>query len=45
MLPEGFEVRNNRLVYDDDRNQLAEFAVELRGKVGSTNFAWLEVIT
>ena len=41
MLPKGFEVRSNQRVYDDDGNPLAEFDIEIRGKIGSTNFAWL----
>lgn len=41
MLPEGYEVKTNQLVYNDDGIQIAEFDVEIRGKLGTTNIAWL----
>ena len=41
LLPHGFEVKTNEKVYDADGVQIAEFDIEIRGKVGSTNFTWL----
>lgn len=41
LLPQGFDVKTNERVYNDDGVQIAEFDIEVRGKVGSTNFAWL----
>ncbi|EKE18807.1 MAG: hypothetical protein ACD_9C00228G0004 [uncultured bacterium] len=41
LLAEGFEVKSNSKVFNDDGIQIAEFDVEIRGKVGSTEFAWL----
>lgn len=40
LLPEGFEVKPNRRVYADG-GQIAEFDVEITGKVGSGKFSWL----
>ena len=41
LLPQGFEVKTNERVYDRDGVQIAEFDIEVRGKVGSTSFTWL----
>jgi hypothetical protein len=41
LLPEGFDVKTNERVYNDERVQIAEFDIEIRGKVGSTSIAWL----
>jgi Restriction endonuclease len=41
LLPQGFEVKTNEKVFNDDGVQVAEFDVEIRGKVGSTEIAWL----
>ncbi len=41
LLPQGFVVRTNRQIYGDDGKQIAEFDIEISGKVGSTNFTWL----
>jgi hypothetical protein len=41
MLPHGFEVKTNKRVYNDEGIQIAEFDIEIRGKVGSTSIAWL----
>lgn len=41
LLPYGFEVRANERVVNDEGIQIAEFDVEARGKVGTTDFAWL----
>ena len=41
LLPQGFDVKTNERVYNDDGVQVAEFDVEIRGNVGSTNIAWL----
>ena len=41
LLPQGFDVKTNERVYNDDGIQIAEFDVEIRGKVGSTSIAWL----
>jgi|GEM_PF-1089346 len=41
LLPKGFDVRTNKRIYNDDGAQIAEFDIEIRGKVGSTEIAWL----
>ena len=41
LLPEGFEVRANERVYNDEGAQIAELDVEIRGRIGSTNISWL----
>lgn len=41
LLPLGFEVKKNTRVYNDNGVQVAEFDVEIRGKLGSTEIAWL----
>ena len=41
LLPRGFEVRSNKRVLNDNGVQIAEFDIEIRGKVGSTQIAWL----
>jgi hypothetical protein len=41
LLPQGFEVKSNARVYDDEGVQIAEFDIEIRGKVGSTALSWL----
>lgn len=41
LLPEGFTVSTNERVFNDEGIQIAEFDIEIRGKVGSTAIAWL----
>lgn len=41
MLPAGFDVKCNRRVYNEDGVQIAEFDVEIRGRLGTTDIAWL----
>lgn len=41
LLPQGFDVKTNQRVYNDEGVQIAEFDVQVRGKVGSTEIAWL----
>jgi hypothetical protein len=41
LLPQGFEVKTNERVFNDEGIQIAEFDIEIRGKLGSTNIAWL----
>lgn len=41
LLPAGFDVKANERVFDDDGVQIAEFDIEIKGKVGSTSIAWL----
>ena len=41
LVPPGFEVNANKRVFNDEEEQIAEFDIEIRGKVGSTSFAWL----
>ena len=40
-LPVGFEVKSNERVFNDGGIQIAEFDIEIRGKVGTTMIAWL----
>lgn len=41
LVPPGFEVKANSRVFNDEGVQIAEFDIEIRGKVGSTTIAWL----
>jgi hypothetical protein len=41
MLPKGFDVQTNQRVYNDDGVQIAEFDVEIRGRLGTTDIVWL----
>ncbi len=41
LLPQGFTVKSNERVYNDDGEQIAEFDVQITGKLGSTDMAWL----
>lgn len=41
LLPPGFEVRPNARVFNEEGVQIAEFDIEIRGKVGTTTIAWL----
>jgi len=41
LLPEGFTVTTNERVFNEEGIQIAEFDIEIRGKVGSTAIAWL----
>jgi hypothetical protein len=41
LLPEGFSVKGNIRVHNDEGVQIAEFDVEIRGRLGSTDIAWL----
>lgn len=41
MLPDGYDVKTNQRIYNEDGVQIAEFDVEIRGKLGTTEIAWL----
>jgi len=41
LLPLGFDVKTNTRVYNDAGVQLGEFDIEIRGRLGSTEIAWL----
>lgn len=41
MLPEGYDVKTNHRIYNEDGIQVAEFDVEIRGRLGTTDIAWL----
>ena len=41
LVPQGFSVDTNTKVFSDEGVQVAEFDVEVRGKVGTTEIAWL----
>lgn len=41
LLPGAFTVKANSQVYDDAGVQIAEFDIEIRGRLGSTDIAWL----
>lgn len=41
LLPGGFKVTTNERVFNDEGVQIAEFDIEIRGQVGSTEIAWL----
>ncbi len=40
-LPDGFEVKTNERVLHEDGIQVAEFDIEVRGKLGTTDIVWL----
>ena len=41
LLPQGFDVKANTRMYNNAGAQIAEFDVEIRGRLGSTDIAWL----
>lgn len=41
LLPQGFDVKTNQRIFNEEGVQIAEFDIEIRGKVGSTEIAWL----
>jgi hypothetical protein len=41
LLPPGFTVKSNERIYNSEGIQIAEFDIEILGKVGSTSFSWL----
>lgn len=41
LLPEGFEVKTNQHVCDEDGVPIAEFDITASGKIGTTDFRWL----
>jgi len=41
LVPQGFSVKTNTKVFNDEGTQIAEFDVEVRGKVGTTDIVWL----
>jgi hypothetical protein len=41
LLPAGFTVTKNPRIYNDHGVQVAEFDVEVRGKLGSATVVWL----
>jgi hypothetical protein len=41
LLPKGFTVRTNKCIFNDEGIQIAEFDIEIAGKIGSTELRWL----
>lgn len=41
LVPPGFQVTPNSRIFNEEGVQIAEFDIEIRGKVGSTSIAWL----
>jgi len=41
LLPRGFSITANSRVCNDEGIQIAEFDIEIRGRLGSTDIAWL----
>jgi hypothetical protein len=41
LIPQGFTISPNEIIYNDEGIQIAEFDVEIAGKIGTTNFKWL----
>ncbi len=41
LLPTSFTVKGNERIFNDDGIQIAEFDIEIRGRLGSTDIAWL----
>jgi hypothetical protein len=40
-LPPGLEVTTNERIYDEQGTQIAEFDIQVRGRLGTTEIAWL----
>lgn len=40
-LPDNFDIKGNEKVYNDEGDQIAEFDIEIHGKLGSTDISWL----
>jgi hypothetical protein len=40
-LPPGFEITTNDRVYNDDKIQIAEFDIQVKGRLGTTDLLWL----
>jgi hypothetical protein len=40
-LPPGFEITTNERIYDDQKKQIAEFDIQVKGRLGTTDLAWL----
>jgi hypothetical protein len=41
LLPEGFSVTPNERIFNDEGIQIAEFDIEIKGRIGSTEISWL----
>ena len=41
LLPRGFEVVQNKKVFDETGTQIAEFDLEIKRSVSSTEYRWL----
>jgi hypothetical protein len=41
LLPNGFSVKANSRVFNDEGIQIAEFDIEIRGRLGSADISWL----
>ena len=41
LLPSECSVISNKRIYADDGTQLAEFDLEIKGRIGSTDLRWL----
>ena len=41
LVPDGFSVSKNERIYNDVGIQIAEFDIEIHGKIGSTEISWL----
>jgi hypothetical protein len=41
LLPAGFVVKSNERIFNDEGIQIAEFDIEINGKVGTTTISWL----
>lgn len=41
LLPKGFDVKTNTRRFSADGDMIAEFDIEITGKIGSTEFSWL----
>jgi hypothetical protein len=41
LLPQGYDVKTNERIYNDEGVQIAEFDIEVHGKIGSTTIDWL----
>jgi len=40
-LPPGFDIKTNQKVHNEEGVQVAEFDIEIRGRLGTTDIAWL----
>jgi hypothetical protein len=41
LLPSNFQIKSNERVFNEEGVQIAEFDIEIEGRLGSTDIKWL----